>query len=377
MSCSHPQVYNGRICSCRRCLSCKKKQINDWVVRMELESRLHPNASWFITLTYRPEALPKDAVFNKKDYQNYIKRIRITFARKGFNYNINYFIAGEYGSLNGRPHYHIILFGIPFTEENKQILNDLWFKYNGFTCIKSATLQNIRYCAKYCNKSLQKSKEFEKIDSDTGEVLERKLISEFTSMSKKIPIGWCFLSKNLDYVKKVFSQGFIELGKYRYSVPNSFRYYVKKMNICSDIKKEIVILYNEEKIDISNYKGSQSLYYFMNNVFEDWKVDLDAQNVKMISFKDYFDDIQEVLDKEKNYCIIHKIDFSDYYRNKYRYVFPILNCNNEKSKFIFYDNKYEKKYDFFDYFYKQNNQTKDYIEFIKTVFYKNYEFLFY
>lgn len=63
----------------------------------------------FVTLTYAEETLPAGASLNKKDYQNFLKRLRFAMG----SHRLRYFICGEYGDQGGRPHYHAVLFGYP------------------------------------------------------------------------------------------------------------------------------------------------------------------------------------------------------------------------------------------------------------------------
>ena len=58
---------------------------------------------------YKPRKYPYLYVLNKKDLQNFIKRLRFYF-RKDFDAEIRYFAVGEYSPQHFRPHYHIILY---------------------------------------------------------------------------------------------------------------------------------------------------------------------------------------------------------------------------------------------------------------------------
>ena len=59
----------------------------------------------FVTLTYDDEHLPGDQCLDHRDFQLFMKRLRKRFPSR-------FFMCGEYGGLNGRPHYHSILFGV-------------------------------------------------------------------------------------------------------------------------------------------------------------------------------------------------------------------------------------------------------------------------
>lgn len=95
-------------------------------------------------LTYDDEHLPIDYKVNKKDVQDFLKRLRHEF-------DFRYFVAAEYGSKSGRPHYH----GIFFLKEKPTIrhmrkVRDKW--QNGDVHFMSTTLASINYSLKYCTK---------------------------------------------------------------------------------------------------------------------------------------------------------------------------------------------------------------------------------
>lgn len=117
------------IIPCGKCLGCFLEKSRDKAVQLSLE-KMNPeyedNECWFITLTYEDEYLPIHSyvdentgeVFNGasvelKDIQNWIKKIRINHPDK----NIRYMAAREYGSTTLRPHYHVIIFGLPLDTE--------------------------------------------------------------------------------------------------------------------------------------------------------------------------------------------------------------------------------------------------------------------
>lgn len=89
---------------CGRCVECMNDQSTAWAVRCFLESK-HHKKNCIITMTYNERW--NDGELHKRDYQLFLKRLRKAIAPA----EIKYFVSGEYGSLYGRPHYHIIIFG--------------------------------------------------------------------------------------------------------------------------------------------------------------------------------------------------------------------------------------------------------------------------
>lgn len=117
------------IIPCGKCMGCFLEKARDKAVQLSLE-KMNPeykeNECWFITLTYDDAYLPihsyvdalSGEVFNGastelKDLQNWIKKLRDNNPNK----NIRYMAAREYGSTTLRPHYHIIIFGLPLDRE--------------------------------------------------------------------------------------------------------------------------------------------------------------------------------------------------------------------------------------------------------------------
>ena len=103
---------------CGSCIDCRLNYSHQWAVRCMLESEYHERC-YFVTLTYEDSFLPKgnfvgydgqiyESSLSLKDIQKFLKRLR-----KRFNKSFRYFYCGEYGELNHRPHYHLILFGTP------------------------------------------------------------------------------------------------------------------------------------------------------------------------------------------------------------------------------------------------------------------------
>lgn len=106
----------------------------------------------FVTLTYDDDHYRPDLHY--PDFQLFMKRLR---KAKG---PTRFFCAGEYGSLNARPHWHALLFGQTFS--NMQLcgkdlyrskeLEQLWTE--GFSSIGEVNAQTAAYVSSYCTKKL-------------------------------------------------------------------------------------------------------------------------------------------------------------------------------------------------------------------------------
>lgn len=142
---------------CGSCSGCRMDRAKEWKTRICLEAEKYPGRSWFLTLTYDDAHLPrlKDGrpYLNKSDLQKFMKRLR-----KYSGIRFRYFACGEYGSLTGRPHFHLILFGdLPvetrMSGENRyfsDIIEKAW-KF-GLYDLQRAEPGSIAYTAGYVEK---------------------------------------------------------------------------------------------------------------------------------------------------------------------------------------------------------------------------------
>ena len=90
----------GRPLSCGQCFGCRLEFSRQWAVRCMHESKMWPDNT-FITLTYRDARWSLDP----QHFTDFMKRLRYFFPQ-----TIRYYMSGEYGEVNFRPHYHAILF---------------------------------------------------------------------------------------------------------------------------------------------------------------------------------------------------------------------------------------------------------------------------
>lgn len=153
---------------CGRCAACLEARRNEWCKRLQLEAISHAVNS-FCTLTYDDKHLPSDRLASKSDVQKFLKRFR--HAQRDYCVpcfdNFAYFIASEYGSKFGRPHYHGILFGVDLLSlpwcvrlvslkdgrypiVTSDVLSKIW--QLGFVTVDRANAQTIKYVSKYITK---------------------------------------------------------------------------------------------------------------------------------------------------------------------------------------------------------------------------------
>lgn len=212
-------IDEGILVACRNCWQCTESAIDDWVGRCIAES-LTSYETTATTLTYgRDENNSPDhiraAILTYSDVQKYFKKLRYD------NYPLKYFCVGEYGSLKGRAHWHIML----FFQERKP---DDWKYYerydqehweHGYTHNKPMFLETVRYNCKYIQKD--------------------ENIQTHMAMSKKPPLGAAFVK---DLAKLYVHQG-IAPKDFSYSFPgitrsNGERKYFWLRGKCAEILLE-------------------------------------------------------------------------------------------------------------------------------------------
>lgn len=137
-----PDPWHYAIVPCGRCPECRKKWRTQLAqrVRYELDNYGYDEVC-FLTLTVSDDKLEEvfpNGSLNHRYFQLFMKRLRRKLEYHGFKGKIKYLVAGEYGEKNGRPHFHMIMFGYK--------PKDLKFFYKskkGYNCYKSSFLESV------------------------------------------------------------------------------------------------------------------------------------------------------------------------------------------------------------------------------------------
>lgn len=202
---------------------------------MHHENSEHERSS-FVTLTFSDEYLPPDYSINVRDLQLFMKRLRKALGHE----RVRYFACGEYGDSNGRPHYHLLLFGYDFPDRT------LWRRTNsgeltyrsaflesvwpfGHSEIGAVTPQSINYVARYILKKINgeaSENHYLRVHPLTGEVC--RVNPEFIVMSSRPGIGSTWFDK---FSTDAFPSDFVVIDGVKRPVP---RYYTKKLVALED-----------------------------------------------------------------------------------------------------------------------------------------------
>lgn len=219
------QFYElGTYSKCGVCEQCINSKANDWAIRNHYEAQGTKRKA-FITLTYENNPY----ILVRKDFQDFMKRLRINLDRSSGE-KIRFFEAGEYGTLRGRPHGHIIIYGwddpsmkykginergnLYYTSE---IIQDTWGM--GRTSIQEFADNEIPYTALYTTPKEQFSKAYKltrpKIHQIEGLLKNNKMgITQRNNLYKELDEAYKEMEKEKKeyYLVKEFNAWSIALG---------------------------------------------------------------------------------------------------------------------------------------------------------------------
>lgn len=177
---------------CGVCVGCRHVRVRSWALRCMCESQMHAVSS-FVTLTYGGEVHPS---LNYSDFQHFMYRVRRYLGATRF------FMCGEYGELNKRPHFHALLFGRTFdrwflVKDNvyaSRTLAKLW--PHGHSSFGEVSYASAAYVASYASKKVSSrvvDDRYKRVDLCTGEIIS--VAPEFGHMSLKPGIGATWFEK--------------------------------------------------------------------------------------------------------------------------------------------------------------------------------------
>lgn len=200
--------------ACGRCQGCRLRRASDWELRVT-----HEAATWrencFLTLTYDERHLPPGGTLRHEDFQKFMKRLRKQ-ATKTDPIGVRYYMCGEYGTEEGRPHYHVCLFNKDFNDrklKGKSASGHLYYEsaeLNKLWPLGIATVQDlVPETASYATRYIMS-----KLMGDDADNYEWAGIEpEYNAMSLKPAIGAYWLEK---YKADIYTHDYtIQRGKKR------------------------------------------------------------------------------------------------------------------------------------------------------------------
>ncbi|QXP08433.1 MAG: replication initiator protein [Arizlama microvirus] len=194
---------------CGLCIGCALEKSRQWAVRCVHESQMHDDSA-FVTLTYDPKYLPSYGSLQKgkqSDQEYFLKNLRQAILPS----KIKFFMCGEYGDKNTRPHYHYLIFGYGFPDRKffqekngvklytSELLSSKW-PY-GFSTCGNISMESAAYVARYCLKKVQAREDASEMDADnfSGQIPEYVNMSRGGRTGKGLGYKWY-----TDYKSDVF-----------------------------------------------------------------------------------------------------------------------------------------------------------------------------
>lgn len=194
------------------------------------EAQLH-KSNCVVTLTYEELLTPS---LEYRDFQLFMKRLR-----KHAGVPVRFYMCGEYGDDNGRPHFHSCIFGVDFPDKTawrqagdgqgrlyrSRILERLW--PFGFSTVGDLNFRSAGYIARYVMKKVTgdaSASHYRRVFLETGEIVD--CVPEFNHMSLKPGIGAGWLSK---FGKDVYPHGMVVVNGKEVRPPKYYdRIFAKK-----------------------------------------------------------------------------------------------------------------------------------------------------
>lgn len=269
-----PRVVNGKtvLCPCGVCLSCKIRKMQEWKLRLLMESQYYDD-SCFITLTYNDEHLnhlpdAKEEIFDKKlnkfvprksllykDLQDFFKRYRKDFPPN----SIKFYACGEYGDNRLRPHFHSIVFGAGVNSYNRECLKSDWGlsdfdRFEGVSAgLAYAEPDSMLYVASYTRKKLV-GKLLKEVYTDKG------LAPPDSRQSQGIGLRYY-----LDNRERILKDLCINFQGKKFPIP---RYFVKKDEELEKLLQKKIFDYREDILRKRGFSKSDIFRFRFSGTFD-------------------------------------------------------------------------------------------------------------
>lgn len=230
---------------CGKCIGCRLDRARSWKIRICHEAQLY-DSNLVVTLTYSDAFLPASLSLEYPDFQGFMKRLRrrvcgVSLGPDGGR-PVRFFVAGEYGGVTGRPHFHAILFNARFPDMDRlengyyrsSLCEELWGMGN-VVIDGSVTSESAAYVAGYVLSKAYRRHQDEVVNVRTGELSDR--VAEFVVMSRRPGIGAWWYRR---FAGDLFPQDHAVAEGKEYKVP---RYYLDRFKAEADAGQVEEVMY--------------------------------------------------------------------------------------------------------------------------------------
>lgn len=237
---------------CGRCTGCRLEKSRQWAIRCVHESQLHTQ-NCFITLTFSDEHLPIDYSVSIRDWQLFAKKLRKSIEPK----KIRFYMCGEYGDRNLRPHYHALIFNHDFNDKiiwkttnsgnlyTSSTLAQLW-PY-GHSSIGDLTYKSAAYVSRYVLKKISgpKSEDYYLREHPLHHFICR-VKPEFTLMSRRPGIGRPWIDR---FKSDVWPDDFVVIDGQKVNPPRFYEQQLSEEELAKykRRRKALAVPYKEHK----------------------------------------------------------------------------------------------------------------------------------
>lgn len=225
----------------------------------------------FVTLTYSADVGPLSAHLRPADAVSWLKRLRKAVSPV----RLRYFLVGEYGEKSLRPHFHVLLFGLPLSASSEKLIQETWGR--GFVHLGEVNQHTIAYTVGYVLKKQL--------------VNQRKagLVPEFARMSLKPGIGAGFASQ----AASSLNQPHIAPVALSDGIPTQVRYQGKKLPLGRYLRQKIADASGRELV------SEEAKLAYLERL---WDL---CESKKTTSFVEAVEDSQGCLNREKRFDLFN------------------------------------------------------------------------
>lgn len=253
---------------CGKCLPCLSFIQEQWSVRLSIEFKKSVTA-YFCTLTYDDDHINEceksetGYLLTKSHLRAFLGVLR-NYCRRGMpEYyqgrkvsqiapkppNFKYFAVGEYGHLNNRPHWHLLLFNVPYNHPDLgEVISFIWDK--GFSHVGIINEGAIDYCTDYLFKNDRK-KVVRSISNGIG---LGYITPEVTHYHQKTLGGYVRVSNNVKKAMPRYYKERLFTREQREQIGKSSADYILDQNLEHPEKKEEQYRNLIAKIEYKNSK---------------------------------------------------------------------------------------------------------------------------